>query len=307
MNLDKVHPQLRKTYSRIPAVPFHNPVVLALIKLLGAIPRRTRSLAGVSIFVHKHDSGSVRVYRPEGAESGAGVLWIHGGGYIIGDAATNDRECALYARDLGVVVVSVEYRLAPRNPFPCALDDCVAAWRWFQAQAGELGVAPERIAIAGQSAGGGLAAALAQRLFDLGDVQPAGQVLIYPMLDDRTAARRELDAIGHRLWHNRSNRGGWTRYLGQAPGQDRLPPYAAPARRENLSGLPPAWLGVGDIDLFYEESIDYATRLQSGGVDCELVTVSGAPHAFEMLVPEAPVSRDFVDSQYRFLRRVLAL
>lgn len=307
MNIDSLHPQLRKTYGRIPAIPFHNPVALALLKFLSGLSRPGKPIAGVAIYQQQHAAGCVRVYRPEGEQSGAGLLWIHGGGYLIGNAATNERECAQYALDLKAVVVSVEYRLAPRHPFPCALDDCFTAWQWLLQNADELGVDANRIVIAGQSAGGGLAAALAQRIFDGGGVQPAGQSLIYPMLDDRTAARRELDAIKHRLWNNRNNRGGWTHYLGQAAGLDEVPPYAVPARRADLSGLPPAWVGVGEVDLFYEEDVEYARRLQEAGVDCELYTVPGAPHAFEMLVPDAPVSRDFVAANNQFMRRVLGL
>jgi acetyl esterase/lipase len=307
MKIDKLDPQLRKTYGRIPAVPFHNPVALALLKLLTAFPRKIAPIAGVNVTQQIYPGGSLRIYRPVGEQSRAGMLWIHGGGYIIGNAAMNERECALYAREMKLVVVSVEYRLAPKHPFPCAIDDCFAAWLWMQQNAGELGLATDRIVVAGQSAGGGLAAALAQRVLDHGGVQPAGQSLIYPMLDDRTAARHELDAIKHRLWNNRNNRGGWTYYLGQSPGQGELPAYATPARRVDLTGLPPTWLGVGEVDLFYEEDVEYARRLQEAGVDCELYTVPGAPHAFEMLVPDATISRDFIDSNNRFLRRVLAL
>lgn len=307
MKNDKVHPQLRKIFARIPAIPFHNRVFLWLLNLLARIPRKTRPMPGVSIVEQKLESASVRIYRPEGELSGAGMLWIHGGGYILGSPAMNDRECARYATDLKIVVVSVGYRLAPKFPFPCALNDCFEAWQWLQNNAGDMGVSADHIVISGQSAGGGLAAALVQRLFDHGGVQPAGQALIYPMLDDRTAARKDLDAVKHKLWNNRNNRGGWTYYLGRPPGEPKLPPYAAPARRENLSGLPTAWIGVGDIDLFHEEDSLYASRLSEAGVDCELDIVPGGPHAFELFVADAPVSRDFVESNYRFLRRVLGL
>ena len=200
----------------------------------------------------------MRLYRPEQGLSGAGLLWIHGGGMITGNAATNDRECAAFARELGIVVVSVEYRLAPKHPFPAALDDCHAAWQWMLSAAGELGIDPARIAISGQSAGGGLAASLALRIRDAGGLQPAAQALMCPMLDDRTGARRELDAIDHRVWNNRSNRAAWSWYLGLPPGSSEVPAHAAAARCANLRGLPPAWIGVGEVDLFLEEDRRYA-------------------------------------------------
>jgi len=307
MKIDQLHPQLRKAYRWIPAIPFHSRIFLALVKLLSLIPRRTKPVPGVTIVEHKLGTARVRLYRPEGEHAGAALLWIHGGGYIIGSPAMNDKECARYAVELNIAVVSVGYRLAPGYRFPCAIDDCFEAWQWLQDNAGVLGVCRDRIAISGQSAGGGLAAALAQRVYDHGGVQPVGQALIYPMIDDRTAAHKTLDAVGHKLWSNRNNRGAWSHYLGRAPGASALPPYAAPARREDLAGLPPAWVGVGDIDLFYQENAVYAARLNEAGVSCELVVVPGAPHGFEVFAGDAPVSRDFMASNYRFLRRVLQL
>lgn len=317
MNLEKVHPQLQKTYGRIPPVPFHSrvfltfvsllSVVLGLVKKLLVILRGPRETPGLGVTERKLVNAGVRVYQPEGASSGAGLLWIHGGGFVVGDAASSDSQCAAYARDLNLTVVSVEYRLAPRYPFPCAMDDCFEAWQWFQDNSADLGVSPERIVISGQSAGGGLAAGLAQRVFDHGGVQPAGQALFYPMLDDRTAARTELDAVKHRLWNNRNNRGGWSYYLGQAPGLPEVPAYAAPARRQDLAGLPTTWIGVGDIDLFYAEDCEYAERLGDAGVRCQLEVVPAAPHAFELFVADAPISIEFMQSNYQFLRQVLNL
>ncbi len=306
MNIDQVNPQLRKTFARIPPVPFHNRFFLRVCNMLMRFQHKPGSMFGVSIREERSGDAGIRIYTPEGELSGAGLVWIHGGGYVIGTAAINDRECARYARDLNMIVVSVDYRLAPQHPFPAALDDCFAAWQWFQQHAPGLGVDPERIAVSGQSAGGGLAATLAQRVHDAGGVQPAGQALFCPMLDDRTAARTELDAVKHRMWSNRNNRGGWSYYLGQPPGAPELPPYAAASRRRDLSGLPTAWIGVGDIDLFCEENRRYAARLQEAGVECELEIAPGAPHGFESVAPDAPVTRALLESNYRFLRKVLA-
>lgn len=291
--------------SRIPAVPFHNPILLPILQFLTKISPAKKSIPGVSISEQKLDTARVRIYRPEGELSGAGLLWTHGGGMIIGSPVINDRECSRYAKELKLVVVSVEYRLAPKHPFPCALDDCFEAWRWMQNSAFALGIAPDRIVISGQSAGGGLAASLAQKISDEGGVQPAGQALFCPMLDDRTAARRELDDIKHRVWNNKNNRGAWAWYLGHPPGKVSVAQYAVPARREYLSGLPPTWIGVGDIDLFYEEDHLYATRLKKAKVSCHLEVVPGGPHSFELFFPEASVTRVFMNSNYKFLCEVL--
>lgn len=249
----------------------------------------------------------VRVYRPRGHASGAALLWLHGGGLIVGTPRMDDRRCGAFARRLALVVVSVDYRLAPEHPFPAALDDAHAAWSWLLASAPELGVDPARVAVAGASAGAGLAASLAQRLRDDDGAQPAAQLLLYPMLDDRTAARRELDEPAHLVWHNRSNRAGWSAYLGQEPGAEEAPPYAAAARHTDLAGLPATWIGVGDLDLFLAEGRAYARRLTEAGVHVELDEVAGAPHGFDALVAAAPVTRAFVERQVAFLRDRLGI
>jgi acetyl esterase/lipase len=264
-------------------------------------------MRGVTIVDHTLAHGSVRIYRPAGPLSGAGLLWIHGGGMITGSALVDDRRSAEYARDLKLVVVSADYRLAPEWPYPAAIDDCFAAWQWFVREAGNLGVDPRRIVISGQSAGGGLCACLAQRLHDIGGTQPAGVALLCPMLDDRPAARRELDALAHRVWNNKSNRAGWSAYLPQAPGSPDAPPYAVAARREDLSGLPPTWLSVSDIDLLFEEGERYHARLRASGVDARLYVTPRAPHGFETLLPRTRLAQRLFEANYGFLRERLAL
>lgn len=303
MDIEKLHPELRKTYARIPAVPFHNSLFYFILNGLQKIQStKIKPVEGLVIEDRPLKSGGVRIYRPEANLSGAGLLWIHGGGYIMGNAAINDRECCALAKELGLIVVSVDYRLAPKHPFPAALDDCFDAWHFMQANASEWGLDPKRIAVMGQSAGGGLAASVVQRIADTDGVQPAAQLLVYPMLDDRTGANEDLDQIKNRLWNNKNNRGAWGWYLGQPPGQETLPGYASPARREDLSTLPPAWIGVGELDLFYQEDCRYAERLSDSGVACELFITPGAPHAFDILAPETDPSQRFIQDYYRFLR-----
>ena len=304
MDIERVDPELRAGIRRIPALPLHWPGVLPVLRFATRFAR-SKPPAGVSVEDRRVGAAAVRVYRPSVAPARGGLVWIHGGGFLFGTAAQDDRRCFRYATELGLVVVSADYRLAPEHPFPAPLDDCLAAWNWLHASAAGLGVDPARVAVAGESAGGGLAATLVQRLRDLGGVQPAAQVLLCPMLDDRTAARRELDAVGHRVWNNRANRTGWTAYLGRAPGAPSAPEYAVGARREKLAGLPPTWIGVGDIDLFCDEDRAYAERLGAAGVPCELHVAPMAPHGFESIVPAAPVSRDFERRIDAFLRKHL--
>jgi len=222
----------------------------------------------------------MRMFIPEVRTSGGALLWIHGGGLILGHPATDDRFCAEIARDLGIVVASVRYRLAPAHPYPAAIDDCHDAWTWLLRNANTFDINPARVAIGGQSAGGGLDAALVQWTCDGRPPHPVAQWLLCPMLDDRTAARRNLDAEQHFVWDNRMNLFGWRAYLGNEPGGSSAPPYAVPARRDDLTNLPRAWIGVGDIDLFFEEDVAYSQRLTEAGVSVTLDVVPGAPHGF---------------------------
>lgn len=241
---------------------------------------------------------SVWVYRPpKGENPRPALLWIHGGGMVGGTARQDDRFCRRVTEELGAVVASVEYRLAPEHPFPTPLEDCYAALRWLARQPE---VDPGRIAIGGTSAGGGLAAALCLLAKERGEVSPAFQLLVYPMLDDRTTLRTDIDDRRLRIWDRRSNRFAWRSYLGEAY-PDNVPALAAPARYEDLADLPPAWIGVGTHDLFHDEDLAYAKRLQEAGVRCMLKIVPGAYHAFDIVESKAPVSRAFVEAQIRAL------
>ena len=301
MNFDTIHPELREAMKRAPNLPLYNRFVLTALKGLMKVMPVPKTGPGVTVAERRLNRASVRIYRPQGGGNGAGLLWIHGGGYIIGRAAQDDRTCGALARDLGLTVVSVEYRLAPTHQYPAAIDDCVEAWQWLLQSAGELGIDPARIAIAGQSAGGGLAAALALRVHDAGGVQPAAQILFCPMIDDRTALRSELDGNDYLMWNTRHNRQAWSWYLGQPAGAPEVPAYAAPARRDDLSGLPPAWISTGDIELFCDEDRRYAERLLAAGVPCQLHVTPGALHGFEAIVANAGPTRELFQSAYRFL------
>lgn len=307
MDIEQIHPEIRKVIRFIPPLPFHSQLFVRFNNLLLKLIPERKSIEGIALQRKALSHGAMRIYRPQQSLSGAALVWIHGGGMLTGRAAQDDRVCSALARKLGLVVFSIDYRLAPRHPFPAALDDCYEAWQWLLGAAHTQGVDTTRIAIAGQSAGGGLAAGLAQKILDDGGVQPAALALFCPMLDDRTAAREELDALNHRIWNNKSNRSGWSAYLGKPAGTAEVPPYAVPARRENLAGLPPTWIGVGDIDLFREESQEYARRLNAAGVRCQLHLAPMAPHAFETIAPDSGIARELFADNDRFLRATLGL
>ena len=228
----------------------------------------------------------VRVHRPVGREGRLpAIVTIHGGGYVIGTYDMDDPVLDRWGPALGIVGVSVDYRLAPETPYPGPLDDCYAALRWTSDHADELGIDPERIGVSGLSAGGGLAAALALLARDRGEVPLAFQLLDCPMLDDRQTTP-SIRARGLYVWSAGSNEFGWRSYLGGLYGSDDVPVYAAPARATELGGLPPACVIVGSIDGFRDEDIDYAQRLNQAGVPCELHVIAGLPHAY-LLAPGA--------------------
>ena len=222
----------------------------------------------------------------------AAVLHLHGGAMVVGSPQFEAFECGRLARELDAVVISPDYRLAPEYPFPAALDDCMATLRWMRSHADELGIDCDRIAVMGSSAGGGLSAAVAQRSTDEG-IGLRAQALVYPMIDDRTALRLDHGGRGRFMWTPASSRWAWTAYLGREPQESEAPEYAAPARRTDLAGLPPAWVGVGDLDILYDESVDYAERLRAHGVRCELVAVPGMYHGADGIKPKAPAMQAF--------------
>jgi acetyl esterase/lipase len=293
VRVDEIHPDLRRV-ARFAPRQFVYPWSLPLLRRL---PMGTRSSDDGVDVVDLPSGAGARLYRPTAAAAPtAALLWIHGGGYLLGSPEQDDALCRRYVQRLGIVVAAARYRLAPEHPYPIPLEDCYQVLTWL---AGLPGVDADRIAIGGASAGGGLAAALGFLARDRGEVSPVLQVLSYPMLDDRTVGP-ELDKPGFRLWNTRSNRFGWTSYLGGAD-----PAVAVPARRTDLAGLAPAWLGVGTLDLFCAEDLAYAARLNAAGVECEVHEVPGAFHGFDGLAPKAAVSQAYFDSTCASLRRAL--
>ncbi|WP_299564625.1 alpha/beta hydrolase [uncultured Mycolicibacterium sp.] len=289
-----IHPELR-TVARLLPRRVVGPATLPLVRLAGRRLQRRRP-ADAQLLTLPSGVGIRLFGAPDADRPGPALLWIHGGGYVMGSAAQDDGWCRRYARALGATVAAVEYRLAPEHPYPAPLEDCYTALAWLIRLPG---VDPARVAIGGASAGGGLAAALALLARDRGELRPAAQLLVYPMLDDRTNDRPDAERPGHRLWNRAANAFGWSAYLGEAD-----PVVAVPARRSDLRGLPPAWIGVGTADLFHDEDLEYARRLRAAGVPCTVEVVPGAFHGFDAIRPGAAVSRAFFASQCAMLRDV---
>lgn len=302
MSETSFHPDLRRIAPFLP----RGPVTARTLPWLRRIDARQRARRRRGVAVERLGPVSCRVHGPPAGRdrTGAALLWIHGGGFVMGTAAQDDAFCGFIAERLGLLVAAVDHRLAPEHPFPTPLQDCHDALAWLAARDD---VDDRRVAIGGASAGGGLAAALALLARERGEVAPRFQLLSYPMLDDRAAVRRDVDDRRVRLWNNRSNRFGWASYLGAEPGSDGIDGLAAPARHEDLAGLPPAWIGVGSLDLFLEEDLAYAERLRAAGVPCEVEVVDGAFHGFDAVRPSAQLTRRWREAQVRALASGLGL
>jgi acetyl esterase/lipase len=240
--------------------------------------------------------------RSEGAQPGSAALYLHGGGMILSLAETRDvydSAVRQYVATTGVPMLMVDYRVAPEFPHPTPADDCHAALTWLAEHAAELGVDPERIAVMGDSAGGGLAACVTLLARARGGPKLASQILIYPMLDDRTAVDPRLEPF--LTWTYDDNATGWGALLGDRAGGSDVPSSAAPARETDLRGLPTAYLEVGELDVFRHEVIRYADGLAEAGVSVELHVHPGAPHASDALAPNADSSHRAIADRVRRL------
>jgi acetyl esterase/lipase len=249
------------------------------------------------------------ICRPTTATGTVPVVYhTHGGGMVAGSHRSSELACELdRAQELGLAVVSVDYRLAPEHPDPAPVEDCYAGLCWLAEHARELALAPDRIVVSGNSAGGALAAGLTLLARDRGGPAVRGQLLQFPMLDDRcdSASARQMARVG--LWDGLSNRAGWTALLGERRGSPDVSCYAAPARAADVSGLPPAYVEVGSVEALRDEGVAYAARLWQAGGEAELHVWSGAFHSFDEWVPEAVISGSAHQARVGWLRRVLGL
>lgn len=235
---------------------------------------------------------AIRVHRAVDAPGGQPiVVWLHGGGMIAGTHLIDDIRFDKWCPAFGVVGVAVDYGLAPERPYPGPLEDCYTALRWAHDHAVEIGGDPARIGIGGNSAGGGLAAGLGLLARDRGEIAVAWQALVYPMLDDRMITTSSSWDVP--IWPPASNDFGWSAYLAGVGGRGGadVPAYGAPARAADVAGLPPTFIGVGALDGFLDEDVDYATRLLRAGVPTELHVYPGAPHGFDLMMPGTQLAR----------------
>lgn len=240
----------------------------------------------------------VRVYKPKqaGALNGV-VLWLHGGGCVLGRPENDDRQTAAAALELNCEIWSVDYRLAPEHPFPAAHNDILSVWQVMQRRS-------ERTAWVGISGGGGLAAGALQRLAETQQKLPNAVALIYPMLDDRSAEQSKVADDYHCVWNGKQNRAAWQYYLASVSSAE---PFAVPARTQMTQPWPPTWLGVGELDLFHEEVLSFHSALQSLGSKTELRSVPAMPHSFDLLNSRAAPTREFTNAYQQFIKQNLAL
>ena len=258
--------------------------------MLALSPVKSEGMTKTRIHIPREDGHSLKVliYRPDSPSSApaTGVLWIHGGGYITGMASMVGwlgRPAPLVEK-YGAVVISPGYRLSPRGRYPVALEDCYEALRYMVTHADELGIRKDQIFVGGESAGGGLCAALCLLARDRGEFNIAFQMPLYPMIDDRDTPSSR--ANHNKVWNTKTNHFGWKRYLGPLYGTDDVPSYAAPARETDLRGLPPAYTFVCTGEPFYCETLTFVENLRSAGIEAGLDVYEGLYHAFDMLAPK---------------------
>jgi acetyl esterase/lipase len=248
----------------------------------------------------------VRVYliNLDATRARPAIVHVHGGGFILGSARDELGRLGAIATQLDCVIATVDYRLAPETRFSGSIEDNYSALRWVYRNADKLGVDRRRIAVMGESAGGGHAALLALAARDRGEVPLCFQALVYPMLDDRTGSTRAPGKnIGTLAWTAASNQFAWQSFLGRKPGGHDVPAAAVPARAADLAGLPPTFIEVGGIDLFVEEDIDFARRLVTAGVPTELLVVPGAFHGFDVFASQTHIAKRFIDAKVEALRQ----
>lgn len=310
MNMDKrILPELREVYSQFPGFQLEGNLEWSR-GLVSAPPVKRSEHVNTTSRKIPGAAGEmlVKIYEPAGrnVDKLPAMMWIHGGGYVLGHPDMDDELCERFVQTARCVVVSVDYRLAPEHPYPAAIEDCYAGLVWMTEEAESLGIDVNRVAIAGASGGGGLTAALALMARDKGGPSIIFQMPLYPMLDNRniTPSSHEITEDGA-IWNRTDNLAAWNMYLGEENDASGISPYAVPSRAENLAGLPPTYTCVGQLDLFRDETIEYVTRLAQAGVDVEFHLYPGCFHLFEILVPEAEVSQRAVQSYMDALARAL--
>jgi acetyl esterase/lipase len=313
--IELVDPDLRDALVQGPLLPPLTAETLmqrraaALTQVAAAPIQNLPDIAASEIHVESAFSAKpirVLTYRPIASDEPLpAIVHIHGGGFVMGAPEMKDAENRFFASELKCAIYSVDHRLAPESPHPAPVEDIYSVFVWLHANAGQLGLDPARIGIKGESGGGGFAAAAALFARDRHGPKFAFQHLIYPMIDDRSAVRKDLHPyVGEFIWTQENNYFGWRSLLGKEPGSADVSPYVAAARATDVSGLPPTYISVGGLDLFLEENMIYADRLSRAGVPVELHVYPGAYHGFYR-VTNARVTKQAERDTREALRRFL--
>ncbi|PQP80177.1 lipase [Paenibacillus sp. PCH8] len=303
----RVHPELQQSLTTLETI--HLPE--GLMKARSQSAPVVQKSEGISISDLPIPGGQgqplrIRIYKPlhQGNRRLPVLLWIHGGGYILGSPEADDVLCIDVVETADCIVVSPDYRLAPEHPYPAGLEDCYATLQWIVESAAELGIHVNRIAVGGASAGGGLAAALTLMARDLNGPEICFQMPLYPMIDHRNVTPSSYEITHPAVWNRANNLVAWQMYLGQEYASD-VPAHAAPAHATDLTRLPPAYICIGQLDPFRDETLDYAARLAQAGIPVELHVYPGCYHAFEHAVPDAEISRQARTEYIQAISRAL--
>ncbi|MDR2655509.1 MAG: alpha/beta hydrolase [Oscillospiraceae bacterium] len=304
---EMIHPELRKTGKswRRSAQKFSLNKTRVMKALCGLLKgRHSKEMRYEQVYIPRADGSKLRlcVYSPLETKSNLpGVLWIHGGGYSIGVPEQDDSFILRFIKAGACVVVSPDYTLSPDKPYPAALEDCYSALLWLRGRGEAFGMRPDQIFVGGDSAGGGLAAALSLYARDKGEVSVAFQMPLYPMLDDRpTESSRDNDAP---VWNSDLNEAAWRLYLGERYGSGDVPAYAAPARAADYGGLPPACSYVGSIEPFLDETAAYIKNLKKCGIPVSFKIFDGCFHGFDIMCPKTNIAKqaaDFLTENYKY-------
>lgn len=307
---DRILPELRQAYSQFPGFRLDEDLEWSRRLLVQSPLEESELVVTTNRTIPRGDGGEmlVKIYEPvkRNHDKLPAMLWIHGGGFVMGHPDMDDLLCERFVQTANCVVVSVDYRLAPEHPYPAAIEDCYAGLVWMTTEAPTLGIDSKRVAIAGASGGGGLTAALALMARDKGGPSIIFQMPLYPMLDNRNETTSSYEITdSHATWSRTNNLTAWRMYLGEEQDTHELSPYAVPSRADNLAGLPPTYTCIGQLDLFRDETLDYVTRLAQAGVNVEMNLYPGSFHCFEVFVPDAEISlrasQNYLDAMARAL------
>jgi len=296
LDYDRIDPELKPALENFPGFEIDRDNVLQVRAMMDEM----RIDPDVEVLSDKTSistaEGEIDIYtfRKDDRPNQPAILWIHGGGYIMGSA--DDAKAKVLASECNCTVFSVEYRMAPEHPFPAGPEDCYAALSWLMKSGADLGIDTSRIVLGGASAGAGMAAGVALMNRDRDNFPLKLQLLLYPMIDNLHATGSG-EITNHAIWNLPTSVNAWEMYLDGTPDLDASP-YAAASRATDLSGLPPTYICVGTEDLFRDEDIDYARRISEAGAPCELAVFPGMYHAGESFVPTAAVSRRMNQSIY---------